>query len=94
MTDVLRDYLAARVSEISGSQTSRELLRAAVASPEAKWDPAVQARAERLFSRADLAKFAALRIQEDDARTLGAEARALVAETERRITAPEAKAAA
>jgi hypothetical protein len=94
MTDVLRDYLAARLSRISGSQTTRELLRAAAGSPEARWEPSLHARAERLLSRADLAKFAALSVPEDDARALGAEARALAAETERRVTAPEEKVAA
>lgn len=87
MTDVLREYLAARVDGASASQTSWELLRAMRAVGPEGWDSPMQARAEKLFAQADLAKFAAARIPPDDARTLGAEARALVAETERRIIA-------
>lgn len=91
MTDVLREYLAARIPEASASQTSWELLRAMRAAETGGWDAPMQARAEKLFARADLAKFAAARIPPDEARALGAEARALVGETERRITAPEEK---
>lgn len=91
MTDVLREYLAARVAEASASQTSWELLRAMQSADPGRWDAAVQARAERLFARADLAKFAAARIPPDEARAAGAEARALVADTERRIAASEAQ---
>ena len=94
MTDVLREYLAARVEEVSTAQTTRELLAAVTASPDARWDPAIGARAERLLARADLAQFAAARVARDDAATLGREARAIVVETERRITAREQKAAA
>ncbi|HUF65483.1 MAG TPA: hypothetical protein VMM17_05850 [Gemmatimonadaceae bacterium] len=89
MTDVLREYLAARIDGVSSSQTGWELLRAMRVSEVGDWDASMQARAERLFARADLAKFAAVRIPPDEARTLGAEARALVGETERRITSVE-----
>jgi hypothetical protein len=89
MTDVLREYLAARIPEARSSQTAWELLRAMRIAEEGPWDAAMQSRGEKLFARADLAKFAALRIPADEARPPGAEARALVAETERRITAPE-----
>jgi hypothetical protein len=88
-TDVLREYLAARIDEVSASQTSWELLRAMRAAGVGSWGRTMQARAEKLFARADLAKFAAVRIPPDEARMLGAEARALVRETERRITTPE-----
>jgi hypothetical protein len=89
MTDVLREYLAARIEEVSTSQTSWELLRSMRAAQLGGWDPPQQSRAERLFARADLAKFAAVAIPSDEARTLGAEARELVGETERRITASD-----
>lgn len=89
MTDVLREYLAARVAEASASQTSWELLRAMRGAQTGGWDAPMQARAEQLFARADLAKFAAARVPPDEAHTLGAAARALVGETERRITTPE-----
>lgn len=89
MTDVLRDYLAARIPETSSSHTGWELLRAMRIAEVGAWDAPMQARGERLFARADLAKFAAVRIPGDEARPTGAEARALVAETERRITAAD-----
>jgi hypothetical protein len=94
MTDVLREYLAARVSGVSTAQTTRELLAAAAASPEARWDPAIRARAERLLARSDLAKFAAARVAREDAVSLGTEARGLLVESEQRITAPVQQAAA
>lgn len=94
MTDVLREYLAARISEARASQTSWELLRAMRSADAGGWDAPMQSRAEKLFARADLAKFAAARIPPDEARTLGAEARALVGETERRITTPEEQSSA
>ena len=89
MTDVLREYLAARIEEASASQTSWELLRAMRSADTGGWDAPMQARAETLFARADLAKFANARIPPEEARTLGAEARALVGETEQRLTEPE-----
>jgi hypothetical protein len=94
MTDVAREYLVARLEPVLASHTSTELLAAAREAPGARWDPSVHARAERLLARADLAKFAALHVAPEEARTLGGEARSLVAETERRVTAPEEKAAA
>lgn len=94
MTDVLRDYLAVRLTVVSTAQTSHEVLAAAAADPDARWDPAVRARAERLFARADLAKFAAMRIDRDEAVSLGGDARSLVRDTEHRIAQPEEKAAA
>jgi hypothetical protein len=94
MTDVMRYYLAARLENVRASHTSRELLAAIRSSAESRWDPALVARADRLLVRADLAKFAAAHIGGDEARTVGAEARALVHETERRLTAPEERAAA
>lgn len=92
MTDVLREYLAARIAEASSSQTGWELLRAMRVAEAGGWDAPMQSRAEKLFARADLAKFAAARIPADEARTLGAEARALVGETERLITKQEESA--
>ncbi len=92
MTDVLREYLAARIPEASSSHTGWELLRAMRIAEVGAWDAPMQARGEKLFARADLAKFAAVRIPADEARPSGTEARALVGETERRITAPEERA--
>lgn len=94
MTDVMRFYLAARLDDVYVSHTGREMLSAIRSTGAARWDPAIFARAERLLARADLAKFAAVRIPGEEARMLGGEARALVQETERRLTAPEERAAA
>lgn len=94
MTDVAREYLWRRLADIRSSQTSRELLAAARSSPDARWDTSVHARAGRLLARTDLAKFAAAPVSVDEARELGTDARWLVEETERRITAPEERAVA
>lgn len=94
MTDVMRFYFAARLEDVHVSHTGREILTVIRSSAAARWDPALFARAERLLARAELAKFAAARIPGDEARMLGGEARALVHETERRLTAPEERAAA
>jgi hypothetical protein len=94
MTDVMRFYLAARLDDVHVSHTGREMLSTMRFSGAGRWDPALFPRAERLLARAELAKFAAARIPGEEARVLGGEARALVHETERRLTAPEERAAA
>jgi hypothetical protein len=85
MTDILRRYLAARIADASLAQTSGELLRALRGATVA------HDRLEQLLETVDRVKFAAAPIGAEQARSLGAEARALV-EDERR--AAEATAAA
>lgn len=76
MSDVMREYMAARVPGVSRSQTSSELISAA---------DSVQSVAHgmgELLWRADLAKFAGLRIDSDEAGRLGAAARSIVRSVE------------
>lgn len=74
MTDVARRYLADRRLEgASLAMTSRELLDALRGAPTISHE-----RLARLFTRVDAVKFAASPIRTDDARALGAEARAVV----------------
>lgn len=94
MTDVLRVYLAARILTIWPSHTSSQLLTALRASQLPALDHASVARFERLLARADAAKFAATPIAPDEARSLGAEARSLVADVEQRMTIEEQRKAA
>ena len=76
MTDVLRDYLAARVEGVQRSQTTSELLAGASAiRPYA-------AGLEHLLGSADLVKFARQRVSPADAQTLGAQARTIVRQVE------------
>ncbi len=83
MTDVMRDYLAARVESVQRSQTTSELISAAASvRPYA-------AGLEHLLSRADLVKFARERISPDEARALGAQARAIVRQVEDHFVALE-----
>lgn len=77
VVEVLRDYLARRVPEARLSLTSRELVDAVAASPLVP-----VARLAPLLAEADLVKFARLVVATDRARALGAEARAIVRETE------------
>lgn len=76
MTDVMRDYLAARVEGISRSQTRPELISAAAPIH------AYAAGLAEVLSRADLVKFARERISSDEARALGAQARTIVGRVE------------
>jgi hypothetical protein len=78
MTDVLRDYLAARVDGVQRSQTTPELLTAA-----APVHPYAGGLAT-LLSQADLVKFARQRIAAADAQALGGHARSIVRQVENR----------
>ncbi len=79
MTDVLRDYLAARVEGVQRSQTTPELIVAA-----APVHPYAGGLA-KLLSHADLVKFARQRVTSSDAQALGAQARAIVRQVEDRF---------
>ncbi|MFN2602058.1 MAG: hypothetical protein ABR582_04780 [Gemmatimonadaceae bacterium] len=83
MTDVMRDYLAARVENVQRSQTTSELI--AAATPVRPY----AAGLEHLLSRADLAKFARERISPDEARALGGQARTIVRQVEDHFIALE-----
>jgi hypothetical protein len=90
MTDVTRRYLAARFPQGSLANTSRELQEALRGVPTVPHD-----RLARLFAGVDPIKFAAAPVTANDARTLGAEARAIVrAEHEQALKVAAAAAAA
>ena len=76
MTDVMRDYLAARVEGVQRSQTTSELL--AGSAPIRPYAGGL----EQLLWNADLVKFARQRVTPDDAQALGAQARAIVRQVE------------
>jgi hypothetical protein len=84
MVDVMRDYLAARVTGLRRSYTTRELL--------AKLDVAAAPRSDlpALLDSADLAKFARAPVTAAEAAAGGETARKIVDETEARIVAAEA----
>jgi hypothetical protein len=73
MTDVARRYLADRFAHASLANTSGELLAALRGGATVPHD-----RLQRLLSAVDSIKFAAARVSPDEARKLGAEARAIV----------------
>jgi hypothetical protein len=73
MTDVARRYLAARFAHASLANTSGELLAALRGGGTIPHE-----RLHRLLSAVDAIKFAAARVSPDEARKLGAEARAIV----------------
>jgi len=83
MTDVMRDYLAARVEGVHRSQTTQQLIAAAAPIH------AYAAGLGQLLSRADLIKFARERSSPDEARTLGQQARAIVKQVEEHFVALE-----
>ncbi len=72
MSDVMRDYLAARVPGVERSQTSSELLASAGDIHTSSGGMG------ELLWRTDLIKFAAMRIPADEAEKLGSAARGLV----------------
>jgi hypothetical protein len=76
MTDVLRDYLAARVEGVQRSQTTSELLVGA--TPIRPYAGGL----EQLLWNADLVKFARQRVSPNDAQALGVQARAIVRQVE------------
>jgi hypothetical protein len=83
MTDVMRDYLAARVEGVHRSQTTQQLMAAAAPIH------AYAAGLAQLLSRADLVKFARERTSPDEARSLGQQARAIVRQVEDHFVALE-----
>ena len=84
--DVVRDYLAARVTGVRRSDTTSELLR--TMQPR----EGVEAQLPRLLERADLIKFAAVDAGRDEAAEIAAAARAIVDNVETR-TNPESELA-
>ena len=78
MTDVLRDYLVARVGGVQRSQTTPELL--AAAAPVHAYAGGLA----NLLSQADLVKFARQRMAAPEAQALGGQARAIVRQVENR----------
>lgn len=87
MVEVLRDYLALRVSDARASLTTGELLFALRQSrvvPTARLGP--------LLGEADLVKFARRSVTVDLARELGREARAIARDVEKALTAESAAA--
>ena len=92
MVDVLRNYLAARAEGVRTSQTSTEVVAAVRAS--GALDPEWTAGLAELLHEADLAKFAAWRVDPARARELGADARAVVETVESRFVEQERRKAA
>jgi len=92
MVDVMRNYLAARVDGVRASHTSSELVAAARAGGviESGWSAGLA----ELLRQADLAKFAAWRVDAARARELGADARAVVERVESRFAEQEKRKAA
>lgn len=86
MSDVMRDYLAARVPEIERSHTSSELLAASGRVH------AVANQLGELLWRADLVKFARADISAEDADQLGKSARNVVQSVEDYLVGEEEKA--
>ena len=92
MTDVARRYLAARFTQASLANTSGELLAAVRGVPTVPHH-----RLQRLLAAVDPVKFAAAPISANEARTLGADARAVVRaehEQAQKVAAAEAATAA
>jgi hypothetical protein len=86
MTDVAREFLAARVHGVRRSDTSTELLR--TMRPEGP----VEGRLESLLARADLVKFARASVERDEALESGRQAREIVDHVEARVN-PESEPA-
>ena len=84
MVDVMRDYLAARVTGVRRSYTTRELLSSVSLDGEA------ERGLPELLERADLVKFARARPAPPEAASAGESARAIVDATEERLTAATA----
>jgi hypothetical protein len=85
MSDVMREYLAARVPEIERSQTSAELLSASGRIHS------VAGGLGELLWRADLIKFARAGVAAEEAGTLGTRAREIVQAVEDYFIAEEQK---
>lgn len=88
MSDVLRGYLVRRLPGVVMSATTLELAATLAAASVAPVD-----RVARLLARADMVKFARAPLTGDEAAAVGADARALVRETELSALAAERAAA-
>jgi hypothetical protein len=86
MTDVTREYLAARVPGVRRSDTTGELLRTMRPRDD------VESELPQLLDRADMVKFARGEIGADDARNAGNQLKAIVDHVEARLN-PESAAA-
>lgn len=86
MTDVVREYLAARVPGVRRSNTSGELIRAMGTRD------GVEAELPAILARADLIKFAQGDIGAEEARVAGVKLKAVVDHVEARLN-PESEAA-
>jgi len=86
MTDVVREYLAARVPGVRRSNTSGELIRAMGTRD------GVEAELPDILARADLIKFAQGDIGAEEARMAGVKLKAVVDHVEARLN-PESEAA-
>jgi hypothetical protein len=89
MSDVLRRYLAARVSGATLAHTSGELLVSLREAPTVAHD-----QLGALLHRVDAVKFARAPLGGDEARAIGAEARSIVQQEHARAAAFAAAAAA
>jgi hypothetical protein len=89
MADVVRRYLAARIPAAPLALTSSELLGAVRGVPTVLYD-----RLQRLFATVDPIKFAAAPIRAEEARAMGAEARAIVRAEHEQAAAMAAAASA
>lgn len=85
MSDVMRDYLAARAPGVERSQTSSELLASA------NWIHGVAKGLGELLWRTDLVKFAAVRVDGEEAEKLGQSARSVVKAVETHLVEEEEK---
>ncbi len=85
MTDVLRDYLAARVEGVQRSQTTPELIVAAAPIH------AYAGGLATLLSQTDLVKFARQRMAPAEAQALGAQAKSIVRQVEDRFVQLESE---
>jgi len=83
MSDVMREYLSARAPGVERSQTSSELLASA------DWIHGVATGLGELLWRTDLVKFAAARIEPDEAEKLGGAARSVVLSVETHLVEQE-----
>jgi hypothetical protein len=88
MTNVVRNYLVRKFPSIRASATTREVVSALRSESLIPAD-----RTLTLFERVDLLKFAQDRIQQADAKSVGAESRAVVHEIVAREEAVVAAAA-
>lgn len=85
MSDVMRDYLAARAPGVERSQTSSELLASA------DWIHGVAKGLGELLWRTDLVKFAAVRVDGEEGEKLGQSARSVVKAVETHLAEQEEK---